>query len=82
MNAEQLKAAAPRRPSQLMWAAGLPEGCYRPHPPSQFIVITQPGYLPILHTRTTDYGPCSFAVSGPRCWVGLPSALKTPSLSI
>jgi len=38
--------------------------------------------LLILCTRTTGYGPRSFAVAGPRCCNGLLSALKSPSLSI
>jgi len=40
------------------------------------------GDLLILHTRITSCGPHSFAVSGPRCWNGRLSALKSPSLSI
>jgi len=31
------------RPSQPTWAVSLPiNGCYRPHPPSPFVIITQP----------------------------------------
>ena len=29
-------------PSQPTWPVSLPVGCYRPHPPSPFISITQP----------------------------------------
>jgi len=38
--------------------------------------------LLILCTRTTGYSSHRFVVSGPRCWDGLPSAMKSPSVSI
>jgi len=42
MNVEQHQAAADPRPSQTTWAVSSSVGCQSLHPPSPFIIITQP----------------------------------------
>jgi len=56
--------------------------CFSPQsdPARRSVPSAVNGSLLILRTRTAGDGRRSFAVSGPRCWNGLPSALKLPSL--